>query len=127
LPHLLKNKSSALVNNSSSAVIHPHPWLAAYSASKGAIKSFTQSLYVEYSLQGLRANCVLPGRIETGLARNFSIPEGANPELLKILVPLGRVNLVAPDKVAGVVAFLLSDDALHINGTEILVDGGQIT
>ncbi len=127
LPHLLKNKVSFLVNNASNALVHPHPWLAAYSASKGGIKAMTQSLYAEYTLQGLRANCILPGRIETGLARGFSIPKGANPELVKTLVPTGRVNLVDPDQVGSVIAFLLSEDALHINGTEILVDGGQIT
>ena len=126
LPHLLKNKSSYIVNTSSLAANQGYPWMAAYAATKGGIKSFTRSLFVEYSLQGLHANCVMPGYIETPLARTFAIPEGGNPDLLKTLMPLGKATLITPDKVAGTIAFLASDDAFFINGTEISVDGGKI-
>jgi len=126
LPHLLKNKCSYLVNTSSTAAEQPHPWMAAYAATKGAIKSFTRSLFVEYSLQGLHANCILPGGFITDLAGNFKIPEGANPVLLKTLCPLGKPNEVSTEYIAGVIALLVSDDAFHINGIEIPVDGGKI-
>lgn len=126
LPHLLKNECSYLVNTSSIAAYYRHPWMSAYSATKGAIKSFTRSLFIEYCLQGLRANCVLPGSIDTPLARDFSIPAGANPELIKSLTPFGRAVMVSPESVAGAIAFLASDDAKHINGTEISIDGGKI-
>lgn len=126
LPHLLKNKVSFIVNNSSNSAEHPHPWMSAYSATKGAIKSFTRSLFIEYCLQGLHANCILPGGVETGLGNTFSIPKGANPDLLKTLAPLGNVKLASPDHVAGVIALLASDDATHINGTEIAIDGGKV-
>lgn len=126
LPHLLNNKNSSLVNTSSIAAYYRHPWMSAYSASKGAIKSFTRSLFIEYCMQGLRANCVMPGSIETPLGRSFSVPAGANPELLKSLTPFDKTITVSPDSVAGSIAFLLSDDAQHINGTEISIDGGKI-
>lgn len=126
LPYLLKNKRSYLVNTSSIAAYYRHPWMSAYSATKGAIKSFTRSLFIEYCLQGLRANCVLPGSIDTPLSRSFNIPEGANPELIKSLTPLGKAEMVSPESVAGAIAFLASDDAVHINGTEISVDGGKV-
>lgn len=126
LPHLLKNKCSYLVNTSSIAIEQPHPWMSAYAATKGAIKSFTRSLFIEYCLQGLHANCVLPGSIESELANKFSVPAGANPILLKTLIPLGEGKLVSAEHVAGVIALLASDDALHINGTEITVDGGKV-
>ena len=126
LPHLLKNKTSYLVNTSSTAIDQPHPWLAAYAATKGAIKSFTRSLFIEYCLQGLHANCVLPGSIKSGLGDNFSVPEGGNRDLIKTLIPLGESKQVSPDHVAGVIALLASEDAIHINGTEINVDGGRI-
>jgi len=48
LPYLLKNERSYIVNMSSIAEHHPHPWMSAYAASKGAIKSFTRSLFIEY-------------------------------------------------------------------------------
>jgi NAD(P)-dependent dehydrogenase (short-subunit alcohol dehydrogenase family) len=126
IPHLLKNERSYLVNNSSIASYYRHPWMSAYSATKGAIKSFTRSLFIEYCFQGLRANCVLPGSIDTPLNINFRIPEGANPELLKSIVPFDKPNLVSPESVAAAIAFLASDDAMHINGTEISVDGGKV-
>jgi NAD(P)-dependent dehydrogenase (short-subunit alcohol dehydrogenase family) len=126
IPHLIKNENSYLVNTSSIAIEQPHPWMSAYAASKGAIKSFTRSIFVEYFLQGLHANCVLPGSIQTDLGADFSIPAGANRELIKTLIPLGEARPVSPDRVAGVIAMLLSDDAMHINGTEITVDGGRI-
>ncbi len=126
LPHLLKNSCSYLVNTSSIAIDQPHPWMSAYAASKGGIKSFTRSLFIEYFLQGLHANCVLPGSIESDLANTFKVPEGSNPILLKTLIPLGESKLVSAEYVAGTVALLLSDDAFHINGTEISVDGGKV-
>ena len=126
LPHLLKNKRSYLVNTSSIAAYYRHPWMSAYSATKGAIKSFTRSLFIEYCLQGLHANCVLPGSIDTPLSRGFNIPEGANPELIKSLIPFGKATMVSPESVGGTIAFLASDDAQHINGTEISIDGGKI-
>lgn len=126
LPHLLKNECSYLVNTSSIAAYYRHPWMSAYSATKGAIKSFTRSLFIEYCMQGLHANCVLPGSIDTPLARSFKIPEGADPKLLKSLVPFDQANLVSAESVATAIAFLASDDALHINGTEISIDGGKI-
>lgn len=100
--------------------------MAAYAASKGGIKSFTKSLFIEYALQGLRANCILPGGFKTKLASQFSVPPKANPDLVKYLNPLSRDNEVDVAHIAGVIALLLSDDALHINGTEILIDGGKI-
>lgn len=126
LPHLLKNKTSYLVNTSSIAAYYRHPWMSAYSATKGAIKSFTRSLFIEYALQGLHANCVLPGSIDTPLSRSFHIPKGADPKLLQSLVPFDPPTPVSPESVAATIAFLASEDACHINGTEISVDGGKI-
>lgn len=126
LPYLLKNSCSYLVNTSSISAEQPHPWMAAYSATKGAIKAFTRSLFLEYYCQGLHANCVLPGSIETAIGNNFNIPAGANPALLKTLCSLGKPKEVHPKHVASVIALLASDDAWHINGTEIAVDGGKI-
>lgn len=126
IPHLLKNERSYLVNTSSIAAYYRHPWMSAYSATKGAIRSFTISLFIEYCLQGLHANCVLPGSIDTPLSRDFNIPKGANPELIQCLTPFGKAFMVSPESVAGAIAFLASDDAQHINGTEISVDGGKI-
>lgn len=125
LPHLLKNKYSALVNTSSTSALGSHPWMAAYAASKGGIISMTRALYQEYVKQGLRANCVVPGGIATALHGDFKAPPGADMDLLKGAMPF--VGFAKPKHAASVIAFLASDDARYINGTEIRADGGALS
>lgn len=125
LRHLLKNKHSAIVNMSSTSAIGKHPWMSAYAASKGAVISFTRSLYIEYVKQGLRANCVVGGGFTTGLHQEFKIPEGGNPQLMGGAMPI--VRMVGPEYAASVIVFLASDDARYINGTEIRADGGALS
>ncbi len=125
LPHLLKNRHSAIVNCSSTSALGSHPWMSAYAASKGAIISFTRSLYQEYVKQGLRANCVVPGGIATALHGDFKAPEGADMDLLRGAMPF--VGFAKPRHAASVIAFLASDDARYINGTEIRADGGALS
>ncbi len=125
LPHLLKNRFSAIVNCSSTSALGSHPWMSAYAASKGGIISMTRSLYQEYVKQGLRANCVVPGGIATALHGDFQAPEGADMDLLKGAMPF--VGFAKPTHAASVIAFLASDDARYINGTEIRADGGALS
>lgn len=126
LPHLLKNEHSFIVNNCSNAVDKPSFWIAAYVASKGGIRAFTRALANEYGVEGLHANCVLPGMIQTELAINFKIPASANPKLTGLFPPMDAIKLSDPKYVASVVAMLLSEDARHINGSEITIDGGAM-
>ena len=125
LPHLLKNRFSALVNCSSTAALGSHPWMSAYAASKGGVISMTRSLYQEYVKRGLRANCVVPGGIATALHSDFRAPEGADMDLLKGAMPF--VGFAKPYHAASVIAFLASDDARYINGTEVRADGGALS
>jgi NAD(P)-dependent dehydrogenase (short-subunit alcohol dehydrogenase family) len=125
LPHLLQKKGNNIVNTSSTAALGSHPWMAAYAASKGGILSFTKTLAIEYVKHGLRANCVCPGGITTPLHGQFSLPDGADPELLRGAMPL--VPYVGPEHAASTIAFLASDDARYMTGTEIRVDGGALS
>lgn len=125
LRHLLANRHSVIVNTASTAALGSHPWMAAYAASKGGIISFTRSLYQEYVKQGLRANCVVPGGIATALHQDFKAPEGADMDLLKGTMPF--VGFAKPVHAASVIAFLASDDARYINGTEVRADGGALS
>ena len=122
LPHLLENKYSCIVNTASTAAIGSHPWMSAYAASKGGVVSFTRALYIEYVKQGLRANCVIGGGIATALHQDFKAPEGADMDLLRGSMPF--VGFAKPSHAASVFAFLASDDARYINGTEIRAEGG---
>jgi NAD(P)-dependent dehydrogenase (short-subunit alcohol dehydrogenase family) len=124
IPHLLSSQG-AIVNTSSTAALQAHPWTAAYSASKGGILSLTYALAIEYGRQGLRVNCVCPGGIETPIHAAFHFPSGADKTLLRRIMPFDGFR--GPEEVANVIAFLVSDEARHILGSSIRVDGGMLT
>ncbi|KAB2910457.1 MAG: SDR family oxidoreductase [Kofleriaceae bacterium] len=124
IPHLLKTKG-CIVNTSSTSALGSHPWMAAYAASKGGILSMTRVIAVEYAKQGLRANCVCPGGINTPLHGQFRMPKGVDLELLRGAMP--PVPQVGPEYAASVIAFLASDDAKYMNGAEVRADGGALS
>lgn len=124
IPHLLENGNGAIVNMSSTAGIGAHAWTAAYSASKGGILAFTRCLAIEYGKQDLRSNAICPGGVETPIHESFRLPEGANQKLMKKMMPFH--GFAGPEDVASTVAFLASDDARHINGEQLRVDGGML-
>lgn len=124
IPHLLKTKG-CIVNTSSTSALGSHPWMAAYAASKGGILSMTRVIAVEYAKQGLRANCVCPGGINTPLHGQFRMPRGVDLELLRGAMP--PVPQVGPEYAASVIAFLASDDAKYMNGAEVRADGGALS
>jgi len=125
IPHLVAARGN-IVNMSSTAALAGHPWTAAYSASKGGVLALTYTLAIEYCRQGLRANAVCPGSVQTPIHSVFRLPEGADRKLLYRIMPPDGV-FRGPEAAAAAVAFLASDDAAHINGTEIRVDGGTLS
>ena len=124
IPHLL-HTGGALVNTSSTAALGGHPWMAAYAASKGGILSLTRTLAIEYCRQGIRVNCVVPGAIITPLHGQFRMPENADANLIKRIIP--AVPYAPPEVVGDVIAFLASDDSRYMNGAEVRVDGGMMS
>ncbi|MEU6805509.1 SDR family NAD(P)-dependent oxidoreductase [Streptomyces neyagawaensis] len=126
LPALLETGRGVVVNFSSTSAQFAHPFMAAYSASKGGILSFTHSIAQEYAKQGLRAVNINPGSISSGITENiFSlVPEDTDWNLFTKLTPALGEGFGSPDAVAGVVAMLVSDDGAFITGTEIRIDGG---
>jgi NAD(P)-dependent dehydrogenase (short-subunit alcohol dehydrogenase family) len=133
LPALLANSRSAIVNFSSTSASFAHPYMAAYAASKGGIQAFTHSLALEYARDGLRAVCVAPGSIKSGItdATGGYIPKDADWSLFSRLMPVlpttvesSGTGMADPSVVAGVIAMLVSEDGAFITGTEIRIDGG---
>jgi len=124
IPHLLATRG-VIVNIGSTAALRGHPWTPAYSASKGGVLAFTNGLAIEYGRQGLRANTVCPGSISTPMVNEFQLPEGGDQRLLKRIMPLDQFR--GPEVVASTIAFLASEDAAHINGEAIRVDGATLS
>lgn len=129
-PALLESGRGVVVNFTSTAASFAHPYMAAYAASKGGILSFTHSLALEYSKQGLRAVNIQPGGISTALANSTldKMPEGYDLGLWAKQTPLlhGQDSEILGDAsaVAAVIAMVASDDGAFVTGTEIRVDGG---
>jgi meso-butanediol dehydrogenase/(S,S)-butanediol dehydrogenase/diacetyl reductase len=124
IPALLESGGN-IVNVSSTAALAGHPWAAAYAASKGGVLALTRTIAVEYAKRGLRCNAVCPGSIKTPITNDFAFPEGADMELVRRIMSLGKPR--GPETVAAAIAFLASDDALHINGEDLRVDGATLS
>jgi NAD(P)-dependent dehydrogenase (short-subunit alcohol dehydrogenase family) len=122
LPHLLENKG-VIVNTASTAGVFGQPYSAAYAASKGGVALLTKSLAAEFIETGVRVNAVAPGGIETPLMGHFGFPEGASPKLFdKLMTPFGFAK---PEEIAGLFAYLGSDEARYVTGSIYTFDGGM--
>ena len=125
LPHFKRQGSGAIVNVGSLASFLGMAHQSVYSMTKGAVLNFTRAVAAEAGRDGVRANAVCPGFIETPLGdQYFEIqddPEAANKRAAKTY-PLKRLG--QPDEIADAIAFLLSDEASFITGHGLVVDGG---
>ena len=124
LPHLLETKGS-IVNAASTASLSGLPCGVAYSASKGGVLAMTRSIAVEYAKRGVRANCVCPGDIKTGMTDGVGFPGSMDFDLLPRIMSLSGAK--GPEALAGVIAMLASEDGIHITGEDIRVDGGTLS
>ncbi len=123
LPHLLASRGN-IVNLASTAAHAGQPWATAYVASKGGVLALTRSLAVEYAAQGLRVNSISPGAIDTPITGAFHLPEGADIKLLGRVTPLGPFG--TPEGIAAAIAYVASDEASHMNGADLLIDGATL-
>jgi len=125
LPHLLERKGNIVMAASTSS-LSGHPYMLAYAASKGGIMAMTYTLAVEYAKQGLRVNAVAPGGIETPLsaATATMLPADSDWSLFGRISPVDQNR--GPETVASTIAFLASDDAAHVNGEYVRVDGATL-
>lgn len=123
IPHLKKTRGNIVTISSASAVAGAAYW-SAYGASKAAVASLMRALAVEFSGDGVRANAILPGGVNTGLASTYSIPADIDPALVQRLFPL--CEAAEPAEIAAAVAYIASPEARYVNGASFGIDGGQL-
>lgn len=120
LPHLLTTKG-CIVNLSSASGLGGDWGMSSYNAAKGAITNFTRALALEYGSRGVRVNAVAPSLTSSEATADLEKSEAVMAAFVSRL-PIGRA--AKPDEIAGVIAFLASEDAVFVNGVILPVDGG---
>ena len=121
IPEMRKAGGGSIINISSTAGLVGSPRGSAYTASKGGVRLLTKSTAVQYAADGIRANSIHPGPIDTEMiAENIGTPEGLAQSVAR--VPLGRVGTI--DDVAYGALFLASDESSYMTGSELVIDGG---
>ena len=121
-PDMISRRSGAIVNVSSVAARNGGgPGVIAYAAAKGAVLTMTKGLAKELIKSGIRVNAVNPGIIETPFHEQFSTQEQMKAMILNI--PQGRPG--SSEEIASVIAFLAGDEASHIVGEAIEINGGM--
>ncbi len=118
IPAILNAGGGAIVNIASMFAHHALRGRAHYTASKYAVVGLTRTAAIDYADQPIRINTVCPGVIDTPLARSG----GDATDAVASMIPLGRLGQAS--EVAGMIAFLLSEEASYITASEFDVDGG---
>ncbi|WP_370317852.1 SDR family NAD(P)-dependent oxidoreductase [Pseudoalteromonas sp.] len=123
-------KSGVIINLASVASSVGIAHRFAYSMTKGAVLTMTYSVAKDYINDGIRCNCIAPGRVHTPFVDNFlaqSYPDNQAEmfEKLSKSQPIGRMG--KPEEIAGLVEYLCSDDAAFITGSNFPIDGGFVT
>jgi NAD(P)-dependent dehydrogenase (short-subunit alcohol dehydrogenase family) len=118
LSGMLRRGAGCVVNIASTSAIRGRRGLAAYVASKHAVLGLTRVAALDVAGAGVRVNAVLPGPVEGRMIRSLEQKAGGG------IARSGPAPLAAPEDVADCVAFLASEEARHINGAALVVDGG---
>ena len=129
LPVFRRQKQGAIVSIASNAAHVPRVGMAAYCASKAAMRSLCQTVGLEMAPYGVRSNLVSPGSTNTPMLRGMWQDEHGEsnmitgfPDQFKLGIPLGKI--AQPQEIADAILFLASDRASHITMQDIVIDGG---
>ena len=122
IPEMRRAGGGSIVNISSVAGLIGSQYSAAYGASKGAVRLLTKSTAVQYAREGIRANSIHPGVIETPMTAGNLLGDEESRQRTIARHPLGRFG--QPEDVAYGVLFLASDESSFMTGSELVIDGG---
>ena len=122
---MLSRRSGAIVNIASVGGVLAIPDRLAYCATKFAVVGLTKALAIDHATQGIRVNCVCPGRVETPFVKarlaEYPDTEAAYRQMVSTQ-PIGRMG--TPQEIAAAVLYLVSDEAAFVTGAAFTIDGG---
>ena len=122
IPHMVRNGGGSIVQTSSLAASRADTTMIGYSCSKAGVDALTRHVAIRWGKENIRCNTIYPGMIMTEKAHGM-LDAGLLPlDAITRFTPSPRLG--KPEDIAGLAAFLLSDDAEFINGQIITVDGG---
>ena len=123
IPAMAESGGGSIINMSSVAAIQGQSFVAAYTASKGAVRALTKNIamFCKEQKNGIRCNSVHPDGVKTPMV--VKVATGKDTATQEEIDELGRVtNMCEPEDVANLVLFLASDESSFINGAEMLID-----
>ncbi|MDA0374727.1 MAG: glucose 1-dehydrogenase [Planctomycetota bacterium] len=125
LPRMVERKAGNIIHMASIGGVLAVRDRLAYCATKFAVVGITKSMALDHAADGIRVNCICPGRVETPFVKariaEYPDPEAAYREM-SATQALGRMGL--PEEVAAAAVYLASDEAAFVTGTPFLLDGG---
>ena len=121
IPEMRKAGGGSIINVSSVAGLVGTPVTTAYPASKGAVRLLTKATAVQYGREGIRANTIFPGPVDTPMLRGVR-PDEASREVSVATIILGRLG--TPEDIAYGALYLASDESSFVTGSELVIDGG---
>ena len=125
LPDMLKRKSGNIINLASIGGVVGVRDRVAYCTTKFAVAGLTKSMALDHAQDGIRVNCICPGRVETPFVaarlKEYPDPEQARREM-STTQAVGRMG--RPEEIAAAALYLASDESAFVTGTEFIIDGG---
>lgn len=126
IPAMAESGGGSIINMSSVAAIHGQSFVAAYTASKGAVRSLTKSIamFCKEQKNGIRCNSVHPDGVKTPMV--VKVAMGKDVATAEDIEEVGKFgNMCDPEDVANLVLYLASDESGFVNGAEMLIDNAS--
>ena len=125
LPHMVERGAGAIVNMASIGGVVGIRDRLAYCATKFAVVGITKSMALDHAMQGIRVNCICPGRVETPFVQ-ARLAEYPDPEAAYREMSATQANgrMARPEEIADAALYLASDASAFVTGSALMIDGG---